>query len=682
MRLQAVDVKQEYIRFFGGLDLNSPAISIPPGAAITAQNYEPGALGGFRRIDGYERFNGKTSPSAGTYRYCTVNLTGAVVAGNTINGATSGATAVVVVVGVGELAVTKITGTFVALETIRIGVVTVGTLTTTPSLRGYPTGAADAIAMNLVADSYRADIAAPVGSGPVRGLAILRGVLYCFINNAGGTAGLIYKSSSTGWLPITLYKTISFTAGNLAIVDGTTITQAVSGATAIVKRQVLETGTYAGSTATGRFIIDAVTGTFDTINAIQTAAVTRATASSLVTPISILPSGRYSSVEYNFSGSTDTIRLYGCDGVNKAFEFDGDVYIPINTGMALDKPLHIRAHKKMLHLAFRASLQSSGINFPFQWTVVTGASEIGMGEDISGMLTQPGDVLAIATRNSTSQLQGSSIANFVLASLAPEVGAIPYTMQNMGVAYWLDDRGIIQISRTQSYGNFDNATVSRKVQPLIDLMRTVVVASSVYKSRNQVRMYGSDGSGLIMTMVDGPQGMEHHFTSFTYPVNVSCAVSGEDANGKDVVFFGSSTGGVFQADKGSSFDGEDIEAFIRLPFNHSKSPSTLKQYRKAVVEMTAVSYSEIRLHPDFSYGDPNISQHRTQNSAVQSAGGVYDVSFYESCYHDARVVSSPEIKINGTGTNVGFVFYSKTDMDLGHILQGVTIHFTPRRLQR
>ncbi len=94
--------------------------------------------------------------------------------------------------------------------------------------------------------------------------------------------------------------------------------------------------------------------------------------------------------------------------MNKAFEFDGDVYIPINTGMTVDTPLHIIAHKKMLHLSFRASLQSSSIGFPFQWSAITGANEIGMGEDISGMLTQPGDVLAIATRNSTSTTRSTS----------------------------------------------------------------------------------------------------------------------------------------------------------------------------------------------------------------------------------------------------------------------------------
>lgn len=681
--LPAVATKEEYVRFSGGLDQLSPAISIPPGAALTAHNYVPGVEYGYERIKGIERYNGKPSPSDATYLYCTVALTGSVSVGDTITGVTSSATGLVVVASTGVLVVTKVTGSFSsATEYFQVAAVTVGAFTSLPSLKGYPTGVDNATALNLAADEYRADIAAPTGSGAIRGLGLLRGVLYCFVDNAGGTAGLIYKATASGWSAITLYQTISFTGGNLAIADGATITQAVSGATGVVKRQVLESGSYAGSNAAGRFILTSVTGTFDATNALQTGAVTRATASSLLTAITIAAGGRYEIVEHNFSGSTDTIALYGADGVNKAFEFDGDVYIPINTGMTTDTPLHIVAHKKMLMLTFRSSLQNSAIGYPFQWTAISGAAEIATGQNITGMLTQPGDVLAIATRNSTYQLQGSSTADFVLAYISNEVGAIPYSLQNMASAYWLDDRGVMHISRTLDYGNFNNATVSRRIQTLIDAMRIVLTASSVSKTTNQIRFYGSDGTGIAMAATSGFKGIEHEFTSFKYPINVNCAVSGEDANGKDVVFLGGDDGMVYQADKGTSFDGVDIEAFIRLPFNHSKSPSVIKQYRKAILEMSANGYSEIRIHPDFSYGNADISQHQLESSVIQGTGGVYDVSYYEACYYDSQVIASPEMQISGSGTNMSLVFYCKSQIDQGHTLHGVTIHYTPRRLKR
>lgn len=683
MKIARVPTQVEYVKFGGGLDLVTPALTINPGAALSAHNYEPGVTGGYRRIDGIERFSGQPSPSDATYSYCSVSLSGAVAVNDTITGATSGATGVVVVVGTTDLAITKVTGTFTASENFTVLGVVKGAMTALPVVGGYSTGLANATALAAAADEYRADIAAPTGSGAIRGGFLLNGVSYCFRDNAGATACVLYKQTTAGWSAITLYKTISFNTGtSSAIADGATITQAVSGATATVKRQVIESGSIAGNNATGRLILSGVTGTFDATNVIQVGGVTKCTATSLVTDITISPGGRYEVSVYNFTGFANTIRAYGCDGVNKAFEFDGDVYIPIATGMTTDTPVHVQTHKKMLFLTFRGSVQSSAIGNPFSWSAVVGATEIGMGETISGMLPQPGEVLAIATRNSTSQLLGSSVSDFNLQSLAPEVGAIPYTMQNLGVGYWLDDRGVIQITRTQAFGNFDNATVSRKVQPVIDAIRTVVTCSAVYKSRNQYRLYGSDGSGVIMTIAEGRYGPEFHFSTFQYPVNISCAWTGEDANGKDVVFLGGSNGMVYQADKGTSFDGEAIEAYLRLPFNHSKSPNTIKSYRRAQIEMTAEAYCAIRFHPEFSYSDPDVASHLLSTSVVQGAGGYFDLDDYETVYYDASIVSAPEFSITGDGKNMGLIAYSSSAIDAGHTLSGAIVSFTPRRIQR
>lgn len=686
LRIAQVRTKVDYVKFAGGLDLISPALAISPGSALSAYNYEPGVTGGYVRIDGIERFSGQPSPSDAVYQYCTVALSGTVAAGDTITGAMSGATGVVCVTGTTTLAITKVVGTFSASENFSISGVIVGHMTAVPVQCGFPTGLAHAQALAAAADVYRADIAAPTGSGAIRGGVLLAGVNYVFVDNAAATAGLIYKQTTSGWQAVTLFQTLSFTAGS-AIAEGATITQLISGATAIVKRQVVASGNLGAGSAVGRLIIDSVTGTFDDNHDLQVAASTKATSSSLATQIAILPGGRYEFDVYNFTGSTATRRIYGCDGVNPAFEFDGAVYVPILTGMTVDTPLHCRCHKKALHLTFRASFQSSAVGLPYVWSAVVGASEIGMGEDISGMLVQPGEVLAIATRNSTSQLLGSSVSDFVLDSLAPEVGAIPYTMQNLGVGYWLDDRGVIQITRTQAYGNFDSDTLSHSVQPAIAAIRRVVTCSSVYKSRNQYRLYGSDGSGVVMTIAQvlnsyGALTPQYYFSTFQYPVNIACAWSGEDTTGKDVIFLGATNGMVYQADKGSSFDGAAIEAYLRLPFNNSQSPNTIKSYRRAQIDMTAVGYCAIRFHPEFSYGDSDVSSHPTSTSTVQGAGGYYDVDEYETIYYDAAVVASPEFSIAGDGKNMGLVAYSNSAIDLGHVLQGCVISYTPRRLQR
>jgi hypothetical protein len=681
MKFPSIQTSIDYNQLRSGLDQSAKALSIYPGAAIDAINYEALTLDGYARIDGYERFDGQVKPSDGFYHYIEINLTGAISVGDTVSGAISGS-ATVIYVGLGYIAVTKTTGIFLKDDTLEVLGVSQATISVTPTKNGAPTGVLSATILNLVADEYRDDILPVPGSGNILGAVMYKGVVYAFRNNAGATACDLYKSTASGWVKISLYHSLDFTAGTESIPDGTAITQLTSGATATIKRQVLQTGTYAGSNATGRLILDNITGTFNATHAIQVSAATKCTSSSAATQITIAPGGRYEFSLFNFYGSTDTYRMYGCDGVNPAFDFDGDAYIPITTGMIDDSPLHIQTHKKTLFLSFSGSLQSSGVGTPHEWTVLAGANEIGLGDDITGMIEQAGDVLIIFTRNSTWQLSGSTIADFQLDSLAPETGALHYTQNNLGAAFALDDRGVIQIRTSQEFGNFESNTVSRKVQPTIDSYRSKVIATAVYKSRNQIRYYADDGTGFIQTVSDTENGLAHYYTTFKYPNNITCAYSGEDLTGKEVVLLGGDNGYIYQADKGSSFDGTTIEAILRTTFNHFSAPEVLKSYRKAMIEIVSNGYSLIRVHPDFDYGDPEISTHLLVGKEIQGLGGMWNIDNWEQFYYDSKVISAISIPVAGTGTTISFTFYSNSTIDLGHTLQGIVTHYTKRRLTR
>ena len=679
MRMKFPKVIPEYTKFQGGLDQESPALSIYPGALIASLNYVTATNGGYSRIDGYERFDGQASPSDAIYYYLGITLTGTINVGDTVTQLVSTATGVVVISESDHINVTKVTGTFDAINVIQVGAVTQATVTSV-LISGESIGLADAIAMDAAATEYRSDIAKPTGSLAIRGLALLKGVLYCFADNAGGTAGTIYKQTSSGWSLIILYHELSFNTGIAEISDGDSITQLVSGATATVKRVVLESGTWTGGTATGRLILDSIVGSFDATNDIQVTAVTKVTSTSLTTQITISPGGRYETVVYNFYGSLDTKRIYGCDGVNAGFEFDGAIYVPISTGMTTDTPEYVYTHKKQLFFSFKGSSQNSGIGEPYQWTPVTGAAEIALGDNITGYVQLPGKALAILARNLSEQLLGSDVSDFVLDSISNEVGCLPRTAQRIGHAYCLDDRGIIRIVPTQSYGNFVQNTVSRRIQKAIKAMRKVVIASTVYKTDDQYRLYGSDGTGICMTILEDQGGVA--FTQFNYPDIVSCIISGEDSLGEDVIFFGSTDGMVYQADKGSSFDGADIEAFIVLPFNNSKSPTTLKTYRKAIIEMTATRYTKIRYSPAFSYGNLNLPAHVTKEIETQGSGGLWDISTWDEFFYDSDAVSTPSFRLSGTGINISLIIYTKSTIDLGHKFDGAIIHYTLRRLVR
>jgi hypothetical protein len=675
----------EYTRFTGGMDLESPALSIDPGALLTGMNYVVGTNGGYERIDGYERFSGQTAPSSATYYYCPCTFSnGGPAVGDTVTGVTSSKTGVVITVGSNYINITKRSGTFSATEVFNVGATAKGTFTTAHAEKGETTSLLHATALNAAADVYRADIAAPTGSSVDAGkggLALLDGVLYAFLDNTAGSAGLIFKQSTSGWTAVALQYEISFNTGVGAIAEGATITQLVSSATAVVARVVLKSGTWAGGNAAGKLIINTITGTFNATNAIQVGGVTKCTATSFATAITITAGGRYEFVVYNFTGSTATKRIYGCDGKNRGFEFDGTVYVPIDTGMTTDTPEHVGAFKKQLFFSFKGSSQNSGIGTPYVWSALTGATEIGIGDDITGYSVEA-KTLLITSRNSTHQLSGTSVADFTLDPVEGGTGAIPNTIQKVGTTYCLDDRGIIQITRVQEYGNFNLGTVSRKIQSKINDMRAVVIASSIYNAKNQYRLYGNDGTGICVTIGADKNGVTHSYTLFKYPVNVSCVVSGEDSTGKDVVFFMSDAGMIYQADKGSSFDGDAIEAYAWLPFNNSKSPSVLKTYRKATIEMTSVGYALLRFNIEFNYGDTDIESHRTENITLTGVGGYWDLADWDEFYWDSKIVASPHFPLAGDGYNASLIVYSNTDLDQGHKLDGAVVHYTPRRLVR
>lgn len=682
MKMPKVDTA--YTKFKGGLDLESPPLTIDPGSIIVGTNYMVGTEGGYERIDGYERFSGQAAPSDATYYYCPCSFTsGGPSAGDTITGVTSGSTAQVISVGSNYINITKRSAALNEAEVYNVGGVAKGTFTGAQPEKGETTGALHATAMNLAADVYRTDIAAPTGSNAAGkgGLALLNGVLYAFLNDADGTAGLIYKQSAAGWVSVSLQNEISFNTGVGAIADGAAITQLVSGATATVARVVLESGTWAGGDAAGRLIINTITGTFDATNAIQVGGVTKATSTSLATAITISPGGRYEFVVYNFTGSTATKRIYGCDGVNRGFEFDGTVYVPIATGMTADTPEYVAAFNQHLFFSFKGSSQNSGPGTPYVWTVVLGAAEIALGDNITGYLIES-ETLLISSRNTTNQLAGKNADTFFLDPIDAEIGAIPRTVQNIGKAHCLDDRGVIQITRAQEFGNFNLGTVSRRIQRRINTIRAVVIASSVYRSRNQYRLYGSDGTGICVTIGQGQFGLEYYYTQFIYPVNVACTVTGEDSTGKDVVFFMSDAGMVYQADKGTSFDGEDIEHFLAFPYNNLKSPSVLKSFRRAFIEMTAVGYVSLKFNASLSYGDVNIDSVAQVTVTLEGSGGYWDVANWDEFYWDSKIVGQPSLPVNGNGTNISISIYGKTDQGDGHKIDGIILHYTLRRIAR
>ena len=110
------EVRSDFYALGGGLDLLTPASALKPGFVFDSQNYEPEISGGYRRIDGYERYDGTASPTAQNYWLLGVALQGVVTAGGHITGTASGATATVLFVQPTFLVLAEVVGAFIPGE--------------------------------------------------------------------------------------------------------------------------------------------------------------------------------------------------------------------------------------------------------------------------------------------------------------------------------------------------------------------------------------------------------------------------------------------------------------------------------------------------------------------------------------------------------------------------------------
>ena len=480
----------------GGLDLISPALQMPPGKAILAQNYECAMTGGYRRIDGYTIYDGRSN---GTH-----------------------------------LAVT--------------------------------------------------------GSGPIRGVWEYNNVVYAFRNNAGGSACVMHKSTSSGW----------------AVVSTPTLS----------------------------------------------------------------PNGNFEFINHNFTGHSGSLKMFGCDGINKAFQFDGTTLSFLTTGMTTDTPSHIGVHKNHLFLSFTGgSVQHSGVGNPASWSLVTGAGEIGIGTEVTGFSSMKGDSLAITGRNQISILYGASASDWNLKLFSPAIGAVARTNGQMDSdLYFFNGDDLSSLTATQAFGDFESASVSAVVKPFIDARKNNTVGATVNRDKNQYRLFFDDKSVLVGTIINRQLV---GFTTWRLEHTPSFITE---------KYMGCTDGSVMYMDNGVSFNGTAIQSYLRLPFTSFNTPHRKKRFRKATLELEAGSQATLDYLADYDYGSGGSSS--GAQATVYGGGGFWDVANWNNFVWSSAVVASAEAYLNGSGMNISLLIVHSSATDPAFTLQGVQLNYSLRGLNR
>lgn len=683
--IQMAKINYDTVMLKGGWDQVTPTLQLDGGHVRNSQNYEAAVTGGYTRISGYERLDGQTRPSDAAYKiFNVVTMVNPPALGATVTGGTSLATSIVIAVGTNFVVTTKQTGAYTLGENLNVGATLIGIYTVaTAAMLQFDL----AVFQYLASQYYRGLITAVPGFGPALGCVLFNDVVYAWRATAADhTKVAIYKSSTAGWVNVPLFNEISFTAGGTATpADGATLTQ--GGVTATVKRVVTAggagiVGAWTGS-AVGRFIIDTSAGGNFAAGAATLTGGATVTLSGAQTAITIAAGGKYDFDIGSFVAGSNVNRIYGADGANRAFEFDGTVYVPITTGTTPDTPKYVSIHRNYLILSIQSSLVFSAVGLPYDYTAINGAGEIGCTDLITGTLVMPGSqqtaTLLVTTRNNTGVLYGVGASSFQLIWYNNGAGCVDYAAQNMAETYIYDDRGVAQLSTTLNFGNFDGATLTANIKPFIESKRGKVSYATLNRQKSQYRVFFNDGTGLYITVVN--QQLMGCMPMY-FPDPVYQAINQKWNSGEEATFFCSTNGMVYQMEKGTSFDGVSLDGYITLNVNALGSPRLRKRFRKAAMEISGSGYAEFNFGYAIGYSSKNI----TQPSSVLYDTNVnvmnWDNFTWDNFTWDGNSTLPNEIEVVGTAENIAITIRSTTPYWQPFTLNSVILHYSGRRMMR
>jgi hypothetical protein len=695
---------EDKVRFAGGLNFVDSAASISPGELLGCRNYEPHfQTGAYRRIAGYEIFDGHPRPHQAEYWKITLNTIsgGPFILGETVTSDLGPETGIVVAYEIDEEAADD-SGYLIITDLsndVDEGAQWSGG---TSNASGYGTTATEFEgqddedlhdAAQLAAENYRRALITEVGigtcTGPVNGVHVYNDTVYAFRNLAGNAQGTLWKSSATGWGQIDLGFKVRFTDGSQEPNEGDAITGVSSGANCIIRRIVVTAGMFAGNDAEGFIVTNVInSGPFilgeDLTVGGNQFAVTDTGVAQLEQELP--PGGKYRFRNYNFGGHESTFRMYGVNGEGNAFEYDGTVFTLIETGMAFDTPTHIGVHRGHLLLAYDGgSLQHSGKNDPLSFQPVLGANEILTGDDITGFIEEVGDVSFVFTRNKTFRLEGFVQENIQLKLHNSETGAISNSIQRIGKSVYLDDRGFSSLPTTDAFGDFASNQLSMKVDPLVQsfLESSSVDGSIVNRGLSVYRCFFSNKGALSI----GFSGNRvNGITAIDYGLSITDTTSGdmtnEEGNSVERLFLGDIDGKVFEIDVGRNFNGAEMEAYLVTAYHFSGTAEYNKRYRRATIYVTGEGRTTLRVSADYNYNEDARNYERILEQSIPLGGGRYGIDRHGEFLYSRASEGDIRVPMDSHARCVSLIMYHREVNESPHILYAVGYHISKRRIIR
>ena len=651
------------IEFKGGLVTNlSPlqqAINAP-GSARILRNYEPSIDGGYKRIQGYAKFDSNIMAPYGN----------PVVHGASQSGTTLIMGAIHTTPAVGDtLTIADVSGTYTISGISDFDATNNrATVTLTGALNSSPANGALVTFVTVTTENYangityfnnkavvalNADIVETAGSG------------YTKINKPNYGTPLIDGASQTGTTLVADAFDTFPQAGDVFTISG------------VDKTYTVTTTVSAYSDASSKEVNIAINPT------LASSPADNAT-------ITFISSDREGAINTRFDiiDFTGTKTLVLVDGVNAPALYNGTTFTVLDSAPSdVIGATVVATHKNHIFYAKGRVLSFGAPLTTTDFQSGNGAGSIGLDNSIVSIKSFR-DQLIVFTDSSIFRLNGDALATFNLQPITRDIGCIQTdSVQEIGgdVVFMAPD-GLRLLSATERIGDFGLAPITKKIQGTFnDFVKLHTdFFSLVIRNKSQYRLLGWNDS------FTRPNAQGILFTQFASPGEASvidfAETRGIQATACASVYSGTTEFVLFAGKEGflhrmendtSSFDGNNIATTFATPFYPINDPRIRKTIYKAQFYLDPegrVNF-DLNLKFDFDESGAVVMPAVTFTNATSNASQFYGIAAYGTATYGAKLQKVFSAQTTGSGKTISAQFEADNNTDVPYALDALTLEY-------
>lgn len=650
------------IEFKGGLVTNlSPlqqAINAP-GSARILRNYEPSIDGGYKRIQGYAKFDSSimapygnpvvhgASQSGTTLIIAAVHTTPAVGDTFTIAGVSSTYTISGVSFDATNNRATLTLSGALASSPANGALITFATVTTANYANGIT------YFNNKAVVALNADILETAGSG------------YTKINKPNYGSPLVHNASQTG------------TSLEIDAVDNFPQAGDVFTIAGVDKTYTVQTTTSSYTNEEHKRLTVTIDPALDSSPSDNAA-------------LTFISTSREGAINTRFDiiDFTGTKTLIMVDGVNAPALYDGTTFTELNSAPSdVIGATVVATHKNHIFYAKGRVLSFGAPLTTTDFQSGNGAGSIGLDNSIVAIKSFR-DQLIVFTDSSIFRLNGDALATFNLQPITRDIGCIQTdSVQEIGgdVVFMAPD-GLRLLSATERIGDFGLAPITKKIQGTFNefVKLHTDFFSLVIRNKSQYRLLGWNNS------FTRPNAQGILFTQFASPGEASvidfAETRGIQATACASVYSGTTEFVLFSGKEGylhrmendtSSFDGNNIATTFATPFYPINDPRIRKTIYKAQFYLDPegrVNF-DLNLKFDFDESGAVVMPAVTFTNATSNQAQFYGIGAYGSATYGAKLQKVFSAQTTGSGNTISAQFEADNNTDVPYALDALTLEY-------